>query len=106
MNDMDENELLEDVSSLCHVEWMNWSKNISKDLNETVELLNKINEYLKEDDSDIEIKDELIKSNTLLTDKFTEKVERWESLWIPYEELTEEMKEKDRKYARKILELI
>lgn len=31
---------------------------------------------------------------------------RWESLWVPYEELSEEMKEKDRVWARKSMELV
>lgn len=106
MEDIDEkNELLEDISSLCHDEWMSWTKNISNDLNETIELLNNNIQYLKDADFDIERKDQLINDNILLINKFTEKLERWESLWIPYEDLTEEMKEKDRKYARRMLEM-
>ena len=31
------------------------------------------------------------------------KVNRWEELWIPYGQLSEELKEKDREYARKII---
>lgn len=31
---------------------------------------------------------------------------RWEKLWIPYQDLSEDMKEEDRKYARKILNLL
>jgi len=34
------------------------------------------------------------------------RIERWEKLWIPYEKLTEEQKEQDRVYARKVLEII
>ena len=30
----------------------------------------------------------------------------WEKLWVPYADLSEEMKEKDRKYARKVLKVI
>ena len=32
-----------------------------------------------------------------------ERVERWSNLWIPYEQLSDEMKEHDRKWARKII---
>lgn len=32
--------------------------------------------------------------------------EKWERSWIPYEELDEETKEHDRKWARKALEVI
>ena len=31
---------------------------------------------------------------------------RWKKLWIPYEELSEEKKEEDRKYARKVLKIL
>ena len=31
---------------------------------------------------------------------------RWEELWCPYSELSEEMKEEDRKWARKVLKII
>jgi len=32
--------------------------------------------------------------------------QRWCKQWIPYKDLTEEEKEQDRKYARKVLEII
>lgn len=32
--------------------------------------------------------------------------ERWEKLFVPYKDLTEESKEQDRVYARKILKII
>jgi len=35
-----------------------------------------------------------------------ERIERWQKLWIPYSELSEEMKEEDRKWARYVLEII
>jgi hypothetical protein len=35
-----------------------------------------------------------------------ERRKRWEKLWIPYSELTDEMKEEDRKFARKVLDKI
>jgi len=35
-----------------------------------------------------------------------ERKERWEKLFVPYEDLSEESKEQDRVYARKILELM
>lgn len=34
------------------------------------------------------------------------RIERWKKLWVPYAELTEEQKEQDRIYARKVLEAI
>lgn len=35
-----------------------------------------------------------------------ERLNRWKKLWIPYSKLSEEMKEEDRKYARKVLNLL
>lgn len=35
-----------------------------------------------------------------------ERRKRWETLWVPYEELSEEEKEKDREWARKVLEAV
>ena len=32
--------------------------------------------------------------------------DRWKELWCPYSELSEEMKEEDRKWARKVLKII
>ena len=35
-----------------------------------------------------------------------ERVERWTKLWVDYKDLSEEMKDVDRKYARKILMML
>ena len=35
-----------------------------------------------------------------------ERRERWRKLWIPFQELSEEMKDRDRKWAKKVLEII
>ena len=35
-----------------------------------------------------------------------ERQDRWAKLWVPYEDLSEEMKEADRKYARKVLQAL
>lgn len=35
-----------------------------------------------------------------------ERLERWKELWIPYEDLSEEMKEQDRKWARLVIEVL
>ena len=96
--------ILEEASKLCHDEWISWTKNLSWELNETVYVLKNNVQYLQEE-GDEKNKNKVIKENFELIDKITNRLERWESLWKPYEDLTEEMKEKDRIYARKILEL-
>ena len=45
----------------------------------------------------------LIKTEKRLNE---DRVFRWESLFVPYSELTESMKESDRVWARKVLELL
>jgi len=35
-----------------------------------------------------------------------ERAERWEECFVPYSNLTEEMKEYDREYARKVIDLL
>ena len=44
-----------------------------------------------------------IASKELLTNK---RLERWKKLWVPFYELSEEMKEKDRAWAKKVLEIL
>ena len=34
------------------------------------------------------------------------RLERWKNLWCPYSELTEEQKEQDREWARKVLQIV
>lgn len=106
MKDMEEDKLLEAASNLCHIEWMDWSNNISKELNEVVKVLNDNINYLKEEDFDEETQNRLLEENVVLRDNISLKLEKWASLFVAYDELSEEMKEKDRIYARKILELV
>ena len=98
-------ELLEDISDLCHEEWMDWSQNISKDLNKIVLLLKENALLLNQSLENYEESDLKEKTDDMV-EYLESKIERWESLWIPYGELTEEMKDLDRDYARKILDLI
>lgn len=35
-----------------------------------------------------------------------ERMERWQSFWIPYSQLDEKVKDSDRKYANKIIEML
>jgi hypothetical protein len=66
-----EEELVEELAKLEHVQWMDWSKNIA----ETEEISPK-------------------------------RLNRWTDLWVPYARLSEEQKESDREYARKVLNVL
>ena len=92
------NQTLEDMSDICHQEWMAWSKDISKELYVMIEVLKKDIEFYKE--NGIENKEAIE-----LVEKIERRLKIWESLWIPYEELSEEMKDSDRAYAKKMLEI-
>ena len=35
-----------------------------------------------------------------------ERLKRWKKYWVPYDELPEDVKEHDRKWARRVLEVI
>lgn len=63
--------LIEQLASLEHEQWISWSRSICK----------------TEDISE-------------------ERIEKWEKLWAPYTELTEVLKDQDRNWARKALNLI
>lgn len=92
------NQVIEDMAEICHEEWMAWSKSVSKELNLTIEILKKDIEFFKE--NDIENKEAIE-----LVQKLESRLERWQSLWIPYDELSEEMKDADREYAEKMFKV-
>ena len=92
-------EILEEASDLCHQEWMDWSKSIAIDLNQIVKVLE--NDVKCFEEKGVENKEAIE-----ILEKTKNRLKRWENLWVPYDELSEEMKEEDRIYARKILNLI
>lgn len=84
-------ELLERLSELEHVQWQNWSKSVSGDLKRLIDLCDKFSDNLNDEEK------EFINSQK-------ERLIRWEGMWIPYDELSEDLKELDRNYARKIMD--
>lgn len=84
-------ELLERLSELEHVQWQNWSKSVSEDLKRLIELCDKFSDNLNDEEK------EFINSQK-------ERLIRWEGMWVPYDELSEDLKELDRNYARKIID--
>ena len=89
-------QVIENMSEVCHEEWMGWSKDISKELYVVVDVLKKDIEYFRE--NGVENKNAID-----LVQKLESRLERWESLWIPYDELTEEMKDADAEMLQDML---
>lgn len=66
-----EEELIEQLASLEHDQWIEWSQSVCN-----AEILSLV------------------------------RVDGWKKLWVPYVELTEEMKDQDRRWARKAFNLM
>ena len=91
-------QVIEDMGDICHQEWMKWSQNISKELVIVIEVLKKDIEFSKENGAENKEAIELV-------EKLESRLERWGKLWIPYSDLSEEMKDADRKYAEKMFNI-
>ena len=84
-------ETLEELSDLEHVQWMEWSKTISGDLRKYVEILEKCDDMYP-----------VQQVINLINDR----IDRWEKFWVPYEDLTDEIQEYDREWARKVMAIM
>lgn len=80
-------ELREKIAEQIHQEWMDWSKNVWDRLLTVSRAI---------DAGDINTAKFLI----------AELQSKWDVNWIPYEQLPEPVKDKDRIYADKIIELL
>jgi hypothetical protein len=88
------NEIIERLACLEHVQWEEWAKSVGGDIQALLEI---IENNVSADDLD---------SNQLeIIERNRNRVKNWPKLMIPYSELSEEMKEKDREYARKVYEV-
>ena len=81
-------ELIEKLAELEHDQWMSWSKALWQEYHNMYRDL-----------------DEALDQHTVLR-IIKERKKRWQKNWIPYNELSEEMKEHDRHWARKVLKVI
>lgn len=82
MTNPSESHLLEELSALEHIQWMNWSKTLSYRMGAAVRKGQTLEEF------DREMHD------------------RWNPTWKDYDELDWDTKEFDREYARQILGII
>lgn len=73
-------KLIELLAELEHYQWIYWSKNLAKQFEE--------------------------RKNPDSTQWFRNKIINWEKYWQPYALLSEKDKKLDRKWARKVLEII
>lgn len=84
-------EMLEKLSNLEHEQWCDWSKSVADDMNKLIKLIDF--DKLNEDDK------EYVESQI-------QRLERWSSYWVDYDELDDDVKEQDRVYARKVMDEI
>ena len=89
---MANSELLEKLSELEHKQWEAWAKTTIKTFEDWIEEGNKIG-----DDNDI---------TRYFHEKIREQIEKWKVNIKPYAELSDDVKEFDRKWARKVFEIV
>ena len=89
-----DDQIIEKLACLEHIQWQEWAESVYGDLRTLLEIINE-NVDLNDLDSD---KLEIFEKNT-------NRVKNWPELMIDYSDLSEEMKEKDRIYARKVYEI-
>lgn len=75
-------EIIEVLAELEHNQWWHWAKSLTPELND---ILYKLPE------------------GSLEADRLAARLGRWSSLFMPYDQLTEEQKEQDRIWARESL---
>lgn len=79
----DKEELIEELAELEHEQWMEWSKSVID-----------------------EIMGGPMKTKAEMRDDIHELHLRWLKCWKPYPELPEKAKEKDREWAKKVIEIV
>ena len=79
--------LIEKLSEIEHRQWESWSKYLWNEL-----------KYIK---SVLESK-----NNKLAVSLLDSRYQRWKKYWVPYSELDEETKDKDRVWAEEVLSIL
>lgn len=113
---LSENELLEELASLEHEQWIYWTNGIKPLLADCVlRMYNVVMKFYYEthsedtdfvDDLTEHTLEDLIKELGEQEHRVTQRLFRWDDLKKPYNELTEEYKEDDRLHARKVIDLL
>ena len=86
-------DTLEKLAELEHVQWCEWADVLSDDLSSLLKVIEK---------SDVELSDE----EQQVVVRVKDRLDKWDKLMIPFSDLPEDEKEKDRVYARKVMTII
>lgn len=80
-------EQFEALSELEHIQWKEWSKCLAKEIEDWI--------------CDISQGETIVAFSKMKT-----RLDKWEKNWIPYNKLTEEIKEYDRVWTRKLEDIL
>ena len=86
-------DILEKLSDLEHRQWCEWSGSVSKEIFSLINILDRFEDDLTDDEK-------------LTVSRIKDKLARWDNLQVNYFELSENEKEKDRVYAKKVLSIV
>ena len=86
-------DILEKLSDLEHRQWCEWSGSVSKEIFSLITILDRFEDDLSDDEK-------------LTVSRIKDKLARWDNLQVNYFELSENEKEKDRVYAKKVLSIV
>ena len=86
-------DILEKLSDLEHQQWCEWSGSVSKEIFSLINILDRFEDDLTDDEK-------------LTVSRIKDKLARWDNLQVNYFELSENEKEKDRVYAKKVLSIV
>ena len=89
-----DNQIIEKLACLEHIQWEEWAKSVGDDLEVLIEIII--------DNVDL---DDLDSSQLEIIERNANRIMNWPKLMIPYDDLSEDMKEKDRVYARRVYEI-
>lgn len=92
-----DDDILEKLSALEHEQWCEWAGAVSKDLYALLSLIEKL---------DDDVMSRLSDDEKLIISNVSSKLERWDEYMVAYFELSEDVNEKDRVFARKTLDII
>jgi len=85
-----EAELIEKLAEIEHSQWTVWSKAIAEELERFGGF-----DYMP-----------ILPDSISILEAVAARLRRWKKLWVSYNDLSEEMKEHDRVWARKVIKLL